>query len=101
MAAAMEYIQVGTWAAQNPVTAVVAAVLLFLLFWAWKVNRAMKTTPPEVFRLTKGPWLAEDIRKVYRRVEETPPDWTPHLPPKLERRYIVVGGSGTVTSTLS
>ncbi|KAL2758849.1 hypothetical protein ACRALDRAFT_2120269 [Sodiomyces alcalophilus JCM 7366] len=54
----------------------------------------MSTTPPDLLRLTKGPWLEEDIRRVYRRVEETPCDWKPHLPPRLERRYIIVGGSG-------
>ncbi|ROT41579.1 NAD(P)-binding protein [Sodiomyces alkalinus F11] len=73
-----------------------ASVALFLLLWAWKVNHAMSTTHPDLLKLTKGPWLEEDIKRVYRRVEEAPCDWKPHLPPKRERRYIVVGGSGLV-----
>ncbi|KAF6830168.1 3-beta hydroxysteroid dehydrogenase/isomerase family [Colletotrichum musicola] len=67
-----------------------AATLLYL----WKINRAMLTTPPEALRISPDRWTPEQVKRTFERVDQEPVDWTPHLPPKLDRRYIVVGGSG-------
>ena len=37
--------------------------------------------------------------ETFERIEKKPIDFTPHLPPKLERRYIVVGASGKFLPT--
>lgn len=68
-----------------------AAALLYL----WKINLAMSTTPPEALRISPDRWTPEQVKRTFERLEKEPIDWTPHLPPKLDRRYIVVGGSGT------
>ncbi|KAG7144141.1 3 beta-hydroxysteroid dehydrogenase/Delta 5--_4-isomerase like protein [Verticillium longisporum] len=68
-----------------------------MALWVWKVNRGMATTPPEALKhATDSPWRAELTKETYQRMEKQPCDWGPHLPPKLARRYIVVGGSGLV-----
>jgi hypothetical protein len=43
----------------------------------------------------------EDIRATYQRMKRDGIDWKPYLPAKKDRRYIVVGGSGTVCSSSS
>lgn len=56
----------------------------------------MKVVPDEVLKLSPHRFTDQEIRDTYKKVTEKPLDWTPHLPPKLERRYVVVGGSGLV-----
>ncbi|OLN97006.1 Sterol-4-alpha-carboxylate 3-dehydrogenase, decarboxylating 2 [Colletotrichum chlorophyti] len=70
----------------------IAALLLYL----WKINRAMSTTPPEALRISPDRWTPEQIKRTLEHLERQPIDWTPHLPPKLDRRYVVVGGAGLV-----
>ncbi|TDZ34275.1 Sterol-4-alpha-carboxylate 3-dehydrogenase, decarboxylating [Colletotrichum spinosum] len=67
-----------------------------LVAYLWKINKSMTTTPPEGLRLSPYRWMPEQTKYQYQRLEKNPIDWTPHLPPKLDRRYVVVGGSGLV-----
>ncbi|PKS10524.1 hypothetical protein jhhlp_002277 [Lomentospora prolificans] len=76
-----------------------AAAVAFAL-WLAKINNVMRTTPADALKVSPHRWTKEEIIETYRRIEENPIDWTPHLPPKLDRRYIIVGGSGLVGSTL-
>ncbi|KAH8668932.1 hypothetical protein BX600DRAFT_510984 [Xylariales sp. PMI_506] len=69
-----------------------ALVLLYLL----RINQIMKRTPAEVQKLTGKPWTPELLRETYQKLEKEPIDYVPLLPPKLDRRYIVTGGSGLV-----
>lgn len=54
----------------------------------------MATVPPEALALSPRRWTDEEIRETYERVCKEPVDYRQLLPPKLERKYIVVGGSG-------
>ncbi|KAF9876559.1 3-beta hydroxysteroid dehydrogenase isomerase family [Colletotrichum karsti] len=72
------------------------AVVLYL----WRINILMTSTPPEALRVSPKRWSPEEIKRTFERVEKQPVDWTPHLPPKLDRRYVVVGGSGLVGGQL-
>lgn len=64
--------------------------------WVYGVNRTMNTVPPEALKLSpeSNRWTKEHMRETYERVKKNPIDIKKHLPPKLDRRYIVVGGSG-------
>lgn len=73
---------------------VAIGVVIAALFWLYRVNKAMKSTPWEAQQVAAPRWAPDELRAAYERVEENPIDFTPHLPPKLPRRYIVVGGSG-------
>ncbi|KUI63091.1 Short-chain dehydrogenase/reductase family 42E member 1 [Cytospora mali] len=79
----------------NPVVAAAIAVLLLSLY-LYKLNKAMTSTPEDVHAWRPRAWTDEEIRETYERVCNEPIDFAKHLPPKLERRYIVVGGSGLV-----
>lgn len=68
------------------------AALLFL--YLYRVNRGLSTPPPEALALSPKRWTDEEIRETYERVCKEPVDYRTWLPPKLERRYIIVGGSG-------
>ena len=71
-------------------------ILILLAFYLRHVNNGMKTVPHEALKLSPHRWTDEEIRRTYKQISEKPLDWTPHLPPRLERRYVVVGGSGLV-----
>ncbi|KAK3388840.1 hypothetical protein B0T20DRAFT_86705 [Sordaria brevicollis] len=66
--------------------------------WIYGVNRTMNTVPPEALKLSpeSNRWSKEHMRETYERVKKNPIDIKKHIPPKLDRRYIVVGGSGLV-----
>jgi hypothetical protein len=76
------------------IAAGMVGVLTLLFLYLAKVNWGMKTTPPEALKYAPKRWTSEQCRAAYGRIEKKPVDWAPYLPPKLERRYIVVGGSG-------
>jgi nucleoside-diphosphate-sugar epimerase len=60
------------------------------------INIGLERVPKEARQLSPKRWTEEEIRSTYQKVCENPVDFTPHLPPRLERRYVVVGGSGLV-----
>ncbi|KAK7739961.1 hypothetical protein SLS53_005555 [Cytospora paraplurivora] len=74
--------------------AAIAVILLFL--YLYKLKNAMTSIPEEALAWRPRPWTAKEIRETYETVCRKPIDFTRHLPAKLERRYIVVGGSGLV-----
>lgn len=73
---------------------VAIGVVLAALFWLYRINKAMKSTPWKAHQAAPRRWAADEIRAAYERVKEKPIDFAAHLPPKLARKYIVVGGSG-------
>lgn len=77
----------------NALVAGAMAVLLLSLY-LYKLNMAMSSVPEEAHAMRPHPWTKEDIRETYDRVCREPIDFTKRLPAKLERRYIIVGGSG-------
>ncbi|KIW07487.1 uncharacterized protein PV09_01453 [Verruconis gallopava] len=66
------------------------------LLYLWLVNKAILRVPKEVREISPRRWTKKEIAETYERIERNPIDFTPHLPPKLDRRYIVVGSSGLV-----
>ncbi|KAH6682188.1 hypothetical protein F5X68DRAFT_137828 [Plectosphaerella plurivora] len=70
---------------------------LIVAIYLFRLNRAMSTVPEDIQRAAeKHAWTEADLRETYNRVSASPLDSRPFLPPKLDRRYIVVGGSGLV-----
>lgn len=63
-------------------------------YYFWHLNRALSGIPDEASKVSPHRWTPEEIKATYAKVAKNPIDDTAHLPPKLERRYIVVGGSG-------
>lgn len=64
--------------------------------WACKLNSALKQTPPEVLKTSPNRWTDQEIKDTYQRINTKPIDWSHHLPPKLDRRYVITGGCGGV-----
>jgi hypothetical protein len=77
----------------NPFVAAAVAVLLLSLY-LYKLHKVMISVPEEARALRPHPWTEKEIQETYDRVCREPIDFTKRLPPKLERRYIIVGGSG-------
>jgi nucleoside-diphosphate-sugar epimerase len=73
---------------------VVALVAVLVVAYLVKLNHAMTGTPDEVLKLSPHRWTEEEIRQAYAKVQENPVDFTKYLPPKLDRRYLITGGSG-------
>lgn len=70
-------------------------VVLYLI----NLNRLLSVTPDEVKKLAGDRWTDDQVKKTYERLRQTPittSSYASQLPPKLNRRYIVTGGSGLV-----
>ncbi|OTB14154.1 hypothetical protein K445DRAFT_319342 [Daldinia sp. EC12] len=74
----------------------IATLLAIGVAWLWKLNSALKQTPPEVLAASPHRWTEQEIKHAYKHIEANPIDWAKHLPPPLNRRYIVTGGCGGV-----
>ncbi len=74
-----------------PLSLTLAAVAVAYLV---RVNAAMHSVPAAARKASPRRWTVEELRATYARVEKTPVDFGRLLPPRLGRRYIVVGGSG-------
>ncbi|KAI8624682.1 dehydrogenase-like protein [Xylariaceae sp. FL1651] len=75
-----------------------AAVVLLAIgaAYLWRLNKVMSQTPPEAVEVSPYRWSDHEIKETYKRIKSHPIDWTKHLPPKLNRRYVITGGSGGV-----
>ncbi|OTA90886.1 hypothetical protein M434DRAFT_397658 [Hypoxylon sp. CO27-5] len=71
-------------------------LLAGLLLYLFRVNQLLSGTPDDVRKLSGSRWTRNQLKETYRRLQEKPIDYTDKLPPKLERRYVVTGGSGLV-----
>ncbi|KAI1496443.1 hypothetical protein F5X99DRAFT_400506 [Biscogniauxia marginata] len=69
---------------------------LVLLTYLTRVNQLLSQTPAEVCKLSGPRWTPQQLKSTYRRLQNNPIDYSDKLPPRLERRYIVTGGSGLV-----
>ncbi len=81
--------------------AVAVAVAALVVVYLVHINRLLSGTPDDVARLPEA-WTLNQLKETYARLEKHPIDvlsYRDRLPPKLERRYIVTGGSGESTST--
>jgi hypothetical protein len=67
--------------------------LLIAVVWLYRINKAIKTVPTMAQKLSHR-WSKEEMASTYERVKEKSTSLAGHIPPKLNRRYIVVGGSG-------
>lgn len=77
--------------------AVVAAIglsAILAIAWLLRINAAMLSVPEDARRASPHRWTKQQIRDTYEQVKQKPIDFVKHLPPRLGRRYIVVGGSG-------
>lgn len=74
-------------------TAATAAAVLLSLY-LYRVNQLWTSVPQEALDYSPHRWTDDEILKTYERVCREPIDFKKVLPPKLERRYVVVGGSG-------
>ncbi|GAQ44427.1 hypothetical protein AtubIFM54640_011144 [Aspergillus tubingensis] len=68
------------------------------VLYLYHVNRGMTGTPEEVSRLSPHRWTVNEIKAAYEDSIRNPVDVQKSLPPKQNRRYIVVGGAGFVGS---
>ncbi|KAK1829845.1 sterol-4-alpha-carboxylate 3-dehydrogenase, decarboxylating [Podospora conica] len=67
-----------------------------VLLWLYRVNQAMKVVPKETAQAAPRRWTTEEIQETYERMKKKPSDFAKHLPPSLDRRYVVFGGAGMV-----
>jgi hypothetical protein len=83
------------WLIYSLLTCVSVLVLVYLAF----VNYLLKGVPSEVEKLSSPRWTTDKLKMTYDELDEQSIDYTKKLPPRLSRRYIVVGGNGKTTLT--
>lgn len=81
--------------------AAIAAAFPLLLLYLCRLNQIMFAVPKDALKHSPHRWTDDEIRETYERVCKAPIDLTQVTPPKLDRRYIVVGGSGAFSTFLS
>lgn len=64
------------------------------LIWLYRFNRALNSVPDEARKLAPRRWTPQEVRDTQERLRQTPIDFLKVIPPRLERRYVIVGGSG-------
>jgi hypothetical protein len=74
-----------------------AASIAYAAVFIVRLNRLMGETPAEAAAHCGAPIAPEKIRSVHQQTLDEPPNWRSKLPKKQDRRYIIVGGSGTTT----
>ncbi|KAI0892962.1 NAD(P)-binding protein [Annulohypoxylon nitens] len=85
MIGTMGWVSIALWTA-------LAALFLYL----FRLNQLLSGTPDEIRKLSGSRWTPSQLRTTYQRLQGKPIDYTDKLPPKLDRRYVVTGGSGLV-----
>lgn len=83
----------GEMVTSNIVTAAIGLSIAVLL-WLYRINQAMKVVPKQAAQLAPRRWTTKEIQETYERMKKNPSDFGKHLPPSLDRRYIVFGGAG-------
>lgn len=71
-----------------------AAFVGLLVTYAVLLNSLMAGAPTEATKLAGAPITVEQIKSVRDRLQKQPIDYEALLPPRQERRYVIVGGSG-------
>jgi len=79
-----------------PVTILAGAVIL-VVWWLYRINQNLTSLPPEVLKLSAEEWTDEQIRSAWKKFEREGHNFVKYLPPKQNRRYVVVGGSGQLS----
>lgn len=82
-------------------TKIALGVFVLLVFWGYRINAAMLTTPAAAAAASPRRFTKSEIRETYERAKREPIEYSKHLPSKENRRYIVVGGSGMFPSPTS
>lgn len=80
--------------ARSVVAAALAACLSLALLYLAILNRAMCRAPRNV---AQRPWTKKQLNEQYDKLRRKPitiASTAGQLPPRLERRYVVTGGSG-------
>ncbi|KAI3391814.1 hypothetical protein diail_6776 [Diaporthe ilicicola] len=83
----------------GPLAAAACITLGLALLYLVNLNRLLSITPDEVKKLVRERWTDQLVKQTYQRLQHSPittASYESQLPPKLERRYIVTGGSGLV-----
>lgn len=80
----------------NVAVATATAIVALLVLYLHRLNRAMENVPEEAWAWRGEPWTEIEIQETYERMSSQPIDFVKGIPPKLDRRYVVCGGSGLV-----
>ncbi|PWY76280.1 NAD(P)-binding protein [Aspergillus heteromorphus CBS 117.55] len=74
----------------------ILAISGLAILYLYHVNRGMSEVPEEARRLSPRRWTVDEIKAAFEDSIQNPVDVQKSLPPRQNRRYIVVGGSGLV-----
>ncbi|KAK3694047.1 hypothetical protein B0T22DRAFT_352943, partial [Podospora appendiculata] len=78
------------------ILSVLTAAVIIAVVWLYRVNSAMRAVPRGSLQHSPHRLTEHEIHATYERLSKAPLNFTKLLPPRLDRRYIVVGGSGLV-----
>ncbi|KAK4189064.1 hypothetical protein QBC35DRAFT_494620 [Podospora australis] len=72
---------------------------VLIITYLVRLHALLLSTPDEITKSSPKRWTKDELRKAYQEREKNPittASYADRIPPKLDRRYIVTGGSGLV-----
>ena len=86
---------------ERPILLLTISILPFLCIYLFRLNQLISRTPEQVRKLSPSTsrWTTALLRETYQKLDTNPittKSYASRIPPKLERRYVVTGGSGLV-----
>ena len=76
---------------------IVTTTLALAVAYIVHLNTILKGVPDKVKELTGPRWTESELKDLYDQIKQEPIDYADHLPPRLDRRYIITGGNGKST----
>jgi nucleoside-diphosphate-sugar epimerase len=83
--------------AETPFLAAAIAAVVLLVAYLARLNHLLLATPDEIEPLSPTRWPEDLLQQTYQRLKASPittSSYAHRIPPKLDRRYVVTGGSG-------
>jgi len=76
---------------------IITTTLALAVAYVVHLNTILKGVPDKVKELTGLRWTESELKDLYDQIKQKPIDYADHLPPRLDRRYIITGGNGKST----
>lgn len=78
----------------------VGGLAVLIVLYLWRVESVLHSTPEEAAALMGEELTMSKVTEAYARIKKNRLDWNSKLPKAHDRRYVVVGGSGTTVTIL-
>ena len=80
-----------------PLLVIFSCLTILIIVYLVRLNSLLRGTPEEIARISPTRWTEQVVLETYARLTSSPLKTSTYknkIPPRLDRRYVVTGGSG-------